>query len=161
VYRGHVSGRQWALLCLWLALQIVVISGCGAVPGDLTSSGEQPTAGRQQMLLLSEATARLQQYLEATAVTAVVQAQEEGAFMCGAYPRPRVIWSVRITGPPLAADDPRLGDIALAAYCLRPGWVRFRVSGGTDGGTTMVMYTMPEIEELLNKKGHCDESLNL
>jgi hypothetical protein len=161
VRRTLMPGGHSVLQCLLLVLQIAVISACGLVPGDVTSPGREPTAARQEVLLLSEATARLQKYLEATAVTAVVQAQEEGAFMCGAYPRSRVIWSIRVTEPPLAPDDPRLDDIALVAYCLRPGWVRFRVPERADSGTTLIMYTIPEIEELLTKKGHCDESLNL
>jgi len=136
------------LLCL-LLLANLMIANCTSSKTGLPHPCEQATLNDNEPLLLADANRRLQRYLEVQGLTAQIQAQEEGAFMLGAYPRSRVLWSIRVMKPALKADDDRaaLDEIALAAYCLRPGWVWLNIASPA-GQTRLISYPQADLEKL-------------
>jgi hypothetical protein len=153
-----VAFCQNGVLLLSISL---VVSGCGLMVAEPASTEALVNTSAPVPLPMSEATKRLQEYLQSEEITATIQVQEEGAFMCGAYPRPLVVWSIRVTEPALTVADAQLDDIALAACCLRPGWVRLRVTEPS-GISTVVTYAQADLEELSLKRdrGEYCESLD-
>ena len=131
-----------------------MVTSCVPVSTQVAHPCQRPVGNDEQLLLVAEAKQQLQTYLQAKAITANVEAKEEGAFMLGAYPRAQVLWSIRISQPPLTtADTNIMDDITLAAYCLRSGWVWLNITDPS-GDTTMVSYAQADLEELYRQKGY-------
>jgi hypothetical protein len=144
-HRYHLG---WLLL-----LSILLITSCTPTLSQVMHPCDQVPTGQKELLLLAEAKQQLQAYLEAQALTAIIEVKEEGSFMLGAYPGARAFWSIRVGAPALAVEDTaRLDDLALAAYCLRPGWVWLKITLPS-GETTLVSYAQADLEELYQKKG--------
>lgn len=143
-------------LCLLFLLTGTIIISCAPTPSAsrLTHPCHQTTSNQEPLLLLNQASEQLQAYLETIQLTATLQVKEEGALMLGAYPRAKVLWAIRVTEPAISADDqPLLEDIALAAYCLRSGWVWLNIRPPSQK-RILISYTLSDLEELYHKKGY-------
>lgn len=68
--------------------------------------------------------------------------------MLGAYLRSQVLWSIRIVEPKMFEDDSHLLEIALAAYCLRQGWVWLNIHS-SDRGRQLISYSQDALEQAL------------
>jgi hypothetical protein len=134
---------------LWLWWVSLAIVGCAPTADAVTHPCLSPPEQTQDLPLLVEAIQHMQRYLEAQGMTTQVQTREEGGLMLGAYPRPQALWTIRLTEPALAEDDPRLADIARAAYCLRPGGVWLTIT--TLAGQTRLMSYPPAGLKMLLK----------
>ena len=134
-------------------LVVLLVGGCTPTFSHAVHPCDQFPPAEEASLLLSEAKRHLQAYLPTQEVTATIQVKEEGSFMLGAYPGERALWSIQVSAPALAVEDTaRLNNLALAAYCLRPGWVWLKITLPS-GETTMVSYAQADLEELYRKKG--------
>ena len=151
--------KQWLRysrgLGLMLLLGYLILPACRPdSPAVVHPCADPSLPKRETLLSLAEATRQLQTYLEAKAVIAKVRVREEGAFMLGAYPRSRVLWSIQVADPALTPEDEsRLADIALGAYCLRTGWVWLSLTTPT-GQTRLISYAQADLETLHHKKGY-------
>lgn len=131
------------LIFLWLVIALALFIPAA---GKQVEPCQQTAAAVSNPLSLATATQQLQEYLEARAIIATIDAREEGAFMLGAYPRPQVFWSIRITTPSFFPDDPQLALIAQAAYCLRAGGVWLTITS-PEGSKSLVSFSPTDLAE--------------
>lgn len=99
------------------------------------------------LLLLEDARNVLGEYLHNAGFSVQIDLREEGSFMLGAYPRSDVLWSLRILEPSIMTDEIVLEQIALAAFCLRQGWVWLSI-GTRSGERELLSYSQETLENL-------------